>query len=373
MPTLKQAKRVHGSLMASELSPNGAFGFLGGKINKTDWRIEFPGGSWIQWVSAENADDNRGIRCDAAFIDEADDVDLEIIEAITKPWFSEPHSLRLSVISGTPRRGRYGLLWKAHKELPKLSPKCFSFHATGYDCPEIVDPEFLEETKRTTPPEIFAREYLCDFDAAEGLVYPMFSPELHVREAWLPFHTILVGIDHGYEDPAVFLAVGVAGHGKDQVAHVIWEYAQNHQTVEQLADVAERIHSTYPQAKWFADSSGPSQIRSYEKRTGKKIVHATHKIEDGVAVVAGLLSPRPSEDGTLRPRLFISPLCGNLIEEMGKYRRRRDPQNKERVLDDIDDKHNHSNDALRYCLLRHFGQGSGKHILTEHDQQSQFY
>lgn len=396
MPTLVQAKKVHSQLLISELE--GRWKFLGASINKTEWRVSFPGGSWIQFVSADVADNSRGIRCDVVFIDEADDVDPEIVESITQPWFSEPRSLRITIIGGTPRRGRYGILYRAgwqwnkaeywrnqdegklsEEEVQALVSKHFSFHATAYDAPKLVDPKYLAQVKRKTSPTVFAREWMCDPDSAEGLVYPMFDAEVNIRTAfssldgkpWIPFHTILVGIDHGYEDKAVFLIAGVYGHGKDSGCHVIWEYAQSHKTIEDLCVIAESIHLKYPEAKWFADSSGPSQIRSYEKRTGKKITHATHTIEDGVAIVASMLTPRKMETGETLPKMYIDPQCKSLIDEMGKYRRKRDSKNKELILDEIEDKFNHSQDSARYMIFHYFGKPSGrKTVLNDYDEST---
>lgn len=379
MPTLKQANRTHADNYFAELAPDGDWGFLGARLNKTTLKATFPSGSWIQWVSADNANDNRGLRCDYVSIDECDDIDPEIFYGICLPWLSEPHSKKITVFSGTPRRGRYGLLWKAYRELPANDPEtCRSFHATAYDVPLLVDPKIVQRAKDITPPSTFAREWLCDFDAAEGLVYPMFSDEntksafANVRGQSRPIYgkwdDILIGVDHGYEDPAVFLVVGVAGRGKDAVAHVIWEYCESHKTIDELAEVASEIHTHYPTAKWYADSSNPSAIRSYEKRTGKKIKHATHKIEDGVDIVASMLSPRPDEFGGRTPQLFVDPACTHLIHEMGMYRRKRDPKNLERILDDIEDRNNHCQDSLRYSVYHYFGNTHGpRHELHDYD------
>lgn len=368
MPTLKQANRSHLPYF-SELARNGEWGFLGALVNKTTMKASFPGGSWIQWVSAENANDNRGIRCDYVSIDEADDIDVEIYNGIVLPWLSEPHSLKIRVIGGTPRRGRFGLLWKAFKELPKKYPgKCFSFHATAYDAPLLVDPAIVEEAKETTPPATFAREWLCDFDSAEGLVYPMFKEELHVRTPPKEFDEILIGVDHGFEHPAVFLVLGVVGYGRDAVVYVIHEYCQSYKTQDELADMALVIHKAYPTARWFADSSGAQDIEAYKRKVNKQIMAATHKVEDGVSTVATMLSPRLDGSGKKVPRLFVDPSCVCLIAEMGKYRRKRDPQNKERILDAIEKRDDDCQDSLRYPIYHVFaGVYSTKNVIEDHN------
>jgi tRNA(Met) C34 N-acetyltransferase TmcA len=128
MPTLEQAKKVHLKLLQDEIDEAyGKWRHLGLKINKQDWRITAPGGSWIQWVTAERATNIRGMRCDLVCIDEADDVDIEVHEAIVDPWFSEHHSLGMTLIGGTPTRGRYGLLYKTHRHGIEAAPNHYSF------------------------------------------------------------------------------------------------------------------------------------------------------------------------------------------------------------------------------------------------------
>lgn len=356
MPTLKQANRTHADKYYGELARNGAWGFLGGVVNKTTMKASFPGGSSIQWVSAENANDNRGIRCDVVSIDEADDIDREIYNGIVLPWLSEPHSLKIRVLGGTPRRGRFGLLWAGYRTLPEARPdKFFSFHATAYDAPLLVDPDIVEEAKATTPHATFEREWMCNFDAAEGLVYPMFSEAIHVVEPPKEFNRILVGLDHGYQDPAVFIVIGIVGSGKDAKAYCIYEYCQSLKVQDELADVAEEIDARWPMAEWYGDSSGAQDHEAYKRRIRKHITAATHRKEEGVGTVATMLSPRIDNMGRLTPRLFVSKVCTNLINEMGCYRRKRDPRNKEIILDDIADGNDHCQDATRYPLYKVFG------------------
>src|SRR5262249_27273636 len=144
--------------------------------------------------------------------------------------------LRLMMLSGTPKRGRYGLLWAAHNDWPKALPdKRFSIHAAYKDAPRQVSAQFVEELRQTREGSeaTYRREYLCAFDAGERLVYPMFTPTCHVREP-VPgqvWSEILVGVDHGFEDPGVFLVAGVIGQGKDAVVHVLEEvYESGHES-----------------------------------------------------------------------------------------------------------------------------------------------
>lgn len=374
MPTLEQAKKVHADLMLDELENDWAF--LGGKVNRTTWRVTFPGGSWIQWVSAERAALIRGLRCDIVSVDEADDIDPELLASVSLPWFSEPFSLKMLMIGGTPRRGRYGLLYAAYKYWPSLAhwqeqfpgdvekarrfaSKHASFHATAYDAPKLVDPDYVEEVRGKTAPEIFAREWLCDFDAAEGLVYPMFDESFHVRRPPkdVVWRDIVVGADHGWEDPGVLLIGGVVGSGRDAELWLLKEVYAKHRESSWWEEQVRGIVGPYPRALFFGDPSRPDVLSAWGK-LGARVQETDNSIEPGVMAVADRMVIRQRGEHEPRQRfsrLYISPDCRMTIRELGMYRRKRDTRNPDVILDAIEDKNNHAMDALRYLTVGYFG------------------
>jgi len=376
MPTLVQAKKVHATLMQLEL--HGMWAFLGGDLNKSDWRITFPGGSWVQWVTAEGATNIRGLRCDVILVDEADDVDTDVVDAIAFPWLSEPWSMGLRAYFGTPTRGRHGLLYREFRKGIDGHDGCHSLHATFYDCPEFVDIARVERERPFISPALFSREWLCDFDSAEGVVYPMFSESFHVREPWAnvePTETI-IGVDHGYEDPGVFLVAHVYGNGRDAIVWIVREVYEQHQTEAYWLGKARELKAAHPKAKWYADPSQPARIEALRTQVGVTIKGADNAIEDGVSAVADRLAIRSvtegeGDDATERrfARLYIDPSCKNTIREVGLYRRKRDPRNKERILDDIQDRDNHAMDALRYLIFSRFGLPPGTRTDSTHYDQ----
>ena len=393
MPTFKQCRDVHEEAARSELEGQSApWGFLGAKVDHTRWHFSFPGGSWIQWFGAREANAARGMRCDIVTVDEADDIDPGVLDAVVTPWFSEPWSLRTILICGTPRRGRYGLLYREHAAglrgdetraltasavaaLPpaeRLDAEAFrtkfSFHATWRDAPETVDPGYVEQVKATLAAQgqavVFEREWNCNFDSAEGLVYPMWEDALHVRrpDPATQWTEVLVGVDHGWEDPGVMLVWGVAGAGADATVHLLEEHYAQHQLESWWIAKAADIRKRCPTARWYGDPSRPDRLAALERGAGIRFQETKNAIEDGVSAVADRMAPRldPEDvDGKRRtPRLFVSPECRWFRWEVVNYRRRRDPRNADRFLDDIEDKNNHAMDAARYCIFSRFGRPS---------------
>jgi hypothetical protein len=305
---------------------------------------------------------------------ESGSIDMDTVDAIVAPWFSEPWSLGMQVMVGTPTRGRHGLLWREYRKGLDGVDHCHSLHATFYDCAGIVDVERQERKREFISPALFAREWLCDFDSAEGVVFPMFSESFHVREPWAnvtPTETI-IGVDHGYEDPGVFLVFHVYGNGRDAICHAVSEVYEQHQTESYWLAEARKLKAAYPAARWYADPSQPARIEALRTQVGVNIRGADNSIEDGVAAVADRLAIRTISDGDEErryARLYVDPSCKNLIREMGLYRRKRDPRNKERVLDDIQDRDNHAIDSTRYALFSRFGSPPGTRTDSTHFDQ----
>jgi phage terminase large subunit len=224
---------------------------------------------------------------------------------------------------------------------------------TWRDTPELVDPETVEDARETTPAATFAREWECDFDSAEGLVYSGFDETFHVREVpeRIHFYKRGLGIDHGWSDPGVFLEYGISGHGADSA---LWITGEHYHTEKPNHEWDQLASSKYHGWQAWADPSRPDRINDL-RRAGLAIRGADNSIDAGVARVADLLHIRSDEAGERWARLYVSPRCVNIIDEFAKYKRKPDPMVPGRFLDDIIDKDNHAMDALRYLAVGEFG------------------
>lgn len=365
MPTLKQFKDVHGISIERENAEDWAR--LGGKLDKTTWRISFPDGSWIQPFPAELANSRRarGLRADVVISDETDDIDKSVFESVARPWFSEPFSLKIRLCGGTPTRGRHGLLYQLHAAGLSRDPKdarYHTFHATYRDAPETVDADEVEDARAHSVPATFAREWECDFDAAEGLVYP-FDEDFHVRtpDQGVRFTEYIVGVDHGWTDAGVFLRIGIQGHGRDATAWVLSEVYQTEKPGSWWDEQARKFQG----ATFYCDPSRPDRIRDLQSRGMVTARGAENDIDTGVARVAELLFRRDPENGNEFARLYVHPSCVNTIREFKSYRRKKDQREADRFTDEIEDRNNHAMDALRYALVGRFGKAENvRHVAS---------
>jgi len=358
MDTLKHFKDVHLDLMIDEIE--GQWSFLGGKVDRGTGAVRFPGGSWIKpFPAAEHhAKAGRGMRADVLSMDECDDVEMGVYDSVCVPWFSEPWSLNLRILGGTPRRGRYGLLYRTHRRgLSDEWPNHHTLRATYRDCPELVSSRVVDEARRGDP-RVFQREWECNFDSSEGLVYDLFEEGFHVREHDPDAYAVeaLVGCDWGYADPGVFILMLVYGHGQDATIHIVDEVYEPGKVLDWWVARAEKTVAKYPRSKWFCDPSQPANIESLRTRAGCNIQRlGRFTIDEGLACVANLLAKRTPDTGEPWARMYVHPRCANTINEFRSYKRKSDPQNRDRYLDSVQDKNNHAMDALRYAAFAHFG------------------
>lgn len=360
LPTKKQFVDIHGRLLRQENEDT--WSHLGGNLNGTTYQVDFKGGSFIAPFPASEHGSKRalGMRCDIVIADEADDIDIDVFDTVVRPWFSEPWSLKIRVTSGTPRRGRHGLLWQRHVAgLDPDRPRYRTVHATYRDNPEIVDIREVDDARRDTPKSTFEREWECNFDAGEGLVYP-FDEQFHVREP--PEHEaireFIVGMDHGWVDAGVLLLIGIQGHGRDATAWVLDEHYES----EVPNHVWDERAKAWNYAKFWPDPSRPDRINDL-KRVGVTAGDTDNDIDGGISRVADLLFVRIGESGDRWARLFVSPKCVNTIREFGLYRRKKNPDGT--FSEDPEDKNNHAMDALRYALVGRFGKPAAtKHEIT---------
>ena len=381
MPTLKQFRDVHWADIESELTGDGPWAWLGAKLDRQTCQITFPGGSWVKPfpASAYNARTSRGMRTDVLDADEVDDIDAAVYDAVAVPWLSEPWSLGIEVPGGTPTRGRHGLWFRFMQaallgaSLRAGSPPppsidaaaveplktIYGQHATYRDAPETVSEQAVAKAKATTPKPTFEREWEANADAGEGLVHP-FDEGFHVRAPGplVLFSERIVGADHGFTDPGVFLDIGIQGNGRDATAWVLGELYET----EKPGSWWDEQARLYPNRTFWCDRSRPDRIRDLRSRGDADARPADNAILPGIARVAEMLFRHPTEEGGEYAQLYIHPSCVNTIREFGLYRRAKRPDGT--FSEQPEDRNNHAMDALRYALVGRFGFPSSERFET---------
>jgi len=225
-------------------------------------------------------------------------------------------------------------------------PEWQSFLFKTADNP-LIPAEEIEEARRTLPADQFQEQYEGGFVTRSGLVYPEFSPSVHVSEdaerivERASFSVDRYGaIDFGYSNPFVCLFAAVLSGGR---VIVYDEYYAAHRTLPaHLPDLIER--GADRARAIYCDPSGPAWMAELRNQ-GLRVQASRNTVGYGIDLVRRRLLP--GDDGT--PGLLIHPRCVNTIREFTRYRYAddRDTKGELRPLKEDD----HAMDALRYLCL----------------------
>ena len=160
-PTRDQAKDVAWAMLKRFVGE-----FPGVKINEADLMVTFANGSTIRLYSGENYDRMRGLYFDHVVLDEFGDLDPQAWTAVIRPALSDYNGSATFI--GTPK-GRNGFwkLWEVALDDPEWYTLILRASESG-----IIEPEELDNIKRSTPAHTYNQEFECSFSVGRiGAIY----------------------------------------------------------------------------------------------------------------------------------------------------------------------------------------------------------
>ena len=184
--------------------------------------------------------------------------------------------------------------------------------------------------------------------AAEGLVYPMFSPEKHVVHD-LPgrFERYAVSCDYGTVNPSAFGLWGNNGDTWTRLREYYWNSRQQGQqrTDEEHYRALEALANGLPLDFITCDPSAASFMECIRRHGKYIVVPAKNDVLAGIRQVA---------DALLAGRLLFHESCGDCIREFGLYCW------EEGAGRDVPRKENdHAMDDVRYFVVTALNGGRG--------------
>jgi len=292
---------------------------------KAEMILTMQGGGEILFRSADNPDRLRGPNAHWALLDEA---------ALC------PHDTWDIVIGRLRAGGKVGpcrvvTTPKGRNWLYERQSEMTVFRARTED--NIYNsPEFVASLKRAYTGNFARQELYGEFVAFEGLVYPMFSREIHVRaRVESEMKARWLGNDEGYTNPSVILDVGVDNDGR---LHIFREWYRRGQLQDTVVSVNhEWYNKTHPQGV-VVDASAAGLIAALRAVNVPAMGHKG-RVQDGISKVQNLLAI--AGDG--RPRLTVDPACVQTIAELESYcwKEGRDEPEKQ---------NDHAMDTIRYIV-----------------------
>ncbi len=328
-PGLKQAILPHLEAVGDELQLRRTW-----QYNRADQQIILANGATLWLRSADNPESLLGADLAWLWGDEPalwkHDAYRYVVGRLRQPGFRHQ-----AFFTFTPK----GQNWAA-SELCTAREGLEIIRASSLDNP-FVGEDFRERLRREygEGSQWWRQEVLGEVVAFEGLVYPMFDPERHVK-APPPldeFTGFFFGQDWGWTNPGVLL---VGGLHKDGALWILREWYETERTLEWWAERACEEHAAAPAQSIECDPSEPGNIDAYQ-RAGLPARKANNAIIPGITAVAGKLG----SEG-----LFLAPGCVETIGELRGYcwKRQRDGEIKR---DEPEKVHDHGCDALRYLVM----------------------
>ena len=186
----------------------------------------------------------------------------------------------------------------------------------------------------------YSRYILGQWVVAEGAIYPMFDPEIHVVDKLPDMKQLWVGGDYGTSNPCAFEIIGL---GVDDCLYAIDEYyyssKANYGKVKTDAQYSQDYQKFIGDRKprfVFIDPSAASFIAQLHNDKVKNLAVANNSVMSGIRKVSTLLG---------LGKLKIHSSCTRLINEFSSYR-----WNEKSHIEEPIRENDHCLDALRYVI-----------------------
>lgn len=293
--------------------------------NKTDSNIVLKNGAEILFRSSDDPDKLRGPNINWAWMDEA---------GLSKKGTWE------IVIGRLRADGQAGPCWvtttpKGKNWLYDMHKQMTVFKSATTQNP-YLSKEFVKSLLDSYTGEFLRQEVYGEFARFEGLVYPDFNEDVHVKKRdQSEFVYWGLAIDEGYTNPAVILLIGVDSDGRK---HIHQEFYERGKLQSDVVAAAQEMAAGKNITEVAVDASAAGLIADL-RNVGLPAVPQKGRVLDGIHVVQEHLKIQ----GDGKPYLTVDPSCVNTINEFQSYVWK---PGKDEPVKEMD----HAMDAARYYL-----------------------
>lgn len=228
--------------------------------------------------------------------------------------------------------------WLYRNYLSRTDLDLYNINFSISDNP-FLDYQYVRELKKEYKGVFYERYIEGKWVVAEGLVYPMFSYEKHVKIREVPTTgQFYISVDYGTLNPCSMGIWHVQGMGAYRFNEFYHSGKENNRlmTDEEYYAELEKLAGTYPIQYIIVDPSAASFIEVIKRHGRFSVKKADNTVMDGIRRVQAYLS---------NYRLTFSPLCKNTIREFSEYAfDETAPQDK--VIKESD----HAMDDIRYFV-----------------------
>ena len=208
------------------------------------------------------------------------------------------------------------------------------YRATTFDNPFIDAADYVAGLGYSGV--FYEQEINADFVAFEGLVYPAFRRDKHVKAVDCGGWSTVLGLDIGTRNPT---SLGTYRYSGDRL-HKERELYQRGMSSDQILDAVEDEYRRSKAEYVVIDPSGAGMILSLQQR-GVRCRKGVNDVLVGISTVTSVL-----DDFT------IDPSCVNTIAEAESYRY---PDGKRGNTDSPVKENDHAMDEWRYVCMELYG------------------
>lgn len=200
--------------------------------------------------------------------------------------------------------------------------------------------EVLDRYDAMYPSGVFRDRYIRGlWVVAEGLVYPMFDPKIHVVPTVdRPYTKYFISMDYGIQNPTVMLLWGLC----DGIWYAVKEFyhsgreSKAQKTDQQYYEDLERLAGDLYIKNLIIDPSATSFIALCNQNKKFHVWRANNEVINGIQHTAKMISER---------KILFNDCCKNTIREFGLYSWDQ-KSNEDAVIKEND----HGADATRYFV-----------------------
>ena len=305
----------------------------------------------IYFRNAYNPDRVRGLEVAFRWLDEVSDCRRDTLQ-ISTPCLRQkrpdgsfyPYQ---TWVTGTPK----GQNWAYQRFVQNPDPTVTGvYFGSPFNNPFLQE-DRVKEWERDYPPgtPLYDQEILGKFIALEGLVYPAFDREIHVKAAPDSFKRVVGAVDFGSTEASCILLIGETTAGRKWVFK---EFYQKKARLGEIYGAMSRWRMEHHVETYYCDPRAPTDISTLNA-AGVPVQKANANMETGVRVINNLLVV--GEDG--QPGLYIAPECMNLVREIMAYCHTSSGYGDDQSFYDTikTRQSDHAVDTLRYVILGMMG------------------
>jgi len=316
-PTYGAAKDIAWEIFKRNVEPFREYDLIE-KAVESDLLIKWVNGAVIQLKGGDKVDSLRGVKLNRLVIDEYAIMKKEIWEEVLQPSTSD---MKAPVLFLSTPKG-YNHFYDVDSMATKNPADWYSKHIKTSEA-GTLPPDEIERARRDMDPRVFRQEYEASFEMFGGQVFTDFDRTKHVAKEPIKFNPGMeycLGVDFGWSAPTAVVFINVDA----QENVFVWSELGRRETP--IPVIGKHIIAAAPLAR-------PTLIGCDPAGDAKNEALGTSSVAELRAIFGyGVVRYKQKYPGVIQDRinqirkwlrngkLFISPLCTNLIQAFEMYR-----------------------------------------------------